>query len=487
MNRSISHLFVVVVLLFGLLVVWTSRWTVFSATALQNDSLNKIALYESWKVQRGRILADNGEVLARSTRGARGIWNREYPAGSLFAQPVGYANVIDGAFAGIEQYRDRALSGTLQSSFESVFGPITQQTTGDDVYTTLDPTAQSLARTLLDGRVGSVVAIVPQTGAVKVMYSNPSYDPTDPSACSAPDCSLLNGVTQQLYPPGSTFKVVTAAAALDSGKYTPQSTINGQSPLQVSGKPLQNDGNTSYGDVTLTDALTNSINTVFAQVGLSLGASTMQSYMQRLGFYATPPLDYPSNEMSVSGEWDLQDPKNPTLLKPTTACTAQSTYESCPDIGRMSIGQDKLLVTPLQMAMVASAVADGGTLMQPRLATRVVNSDGQVVETINPEKAAQVMKPAAAQELAQMMTDVVEEGTGQAANLEGLDAAGKTGTATVNVAEQLDDAWFIGFAPVSDPKIAVAVVLPHIVNGYGGVYAAPIAAQMMKTLLAEGY
>jgi peptidoglycan glycosyltransferase len=154
----------------------------------------------------------------------------------------------------------------------------------------------------------------------------------------------------------------------------------------------------------------------------------------------------------------------------------------------MSIGQATLEVTPLQMAMVAAAVANHGKLMVPHLISKVVNQDGQVVETIKPSVYNQVMSAAHADEEAQMMTDVVEEGTGRSANLEGIKVAGKTGTATVggSSAAPIDNAWFIGFAPVDNPTVAVAVVLPSIPDGYGGTYAAPIAAQIIKTLLAEG-
>ncbi len=284
-----------------------------------------------------------------------------------------------------------------------------------------------------------------------------------------------NFATQVGLPPGSTFKIVTTTAALDSGLYTQNSIINGDSPITESGVPLENDGNASYGPITLTRALTDSVNTVYAQVGERLGKQVMFKYMKRFGFYSPPPLDYPAGQMTASGE----RASNGALLPVTSDLV---------DIGRMAIGQDKLEVTPLQMAMVAAAVANHGTLMTPHLTEKVVNPDGVVVDQTRPTVYRQVMKPAVAADLTTMMRDVVEEGTGQAANLEGLtgEVAGKTGTATVSTGQDLDEAWFIGFAPVSDPKIAVAVVLPDIPNGYGGVYAAPIAAQEMKTLLAEG-
>lgn len=494
MNKAIVRLFGVVILLFGVLVVFTSRWTIFDANALQKQPLNRLAVYASWKVKRGRILADNGTtVLAKSVHGSGGIWGRTYPHGSLFSQAIGYSNEQQEESAGMERYFAPQLVG-VKSSLATIFGTLNGGTqTGDDVYSTLNPKGQQLARQLLAGRTGSVVAIVPQTGAVKVMYSNPTYDDNDPGkyGSSFNECApnpfdngcLVNLAVAGRFPPGSTFKIVTTTAALGSGKYTPQSLVSGPSPLQVSGRPLQNDGNTSYGPTPLTTALTYSINTIYAQVGQSLGAKVMQEYMQRFGFYSTPPLQYPADEMSPSGELMLG--KNGySMLPPTHPCT---TAANCVDLGRMSIGQDKLGVTPLQMAMVVSAIANDGTLMQPRLATKVVNQDGQVVQRYPATVYDQVMKPKIAREIQQMMRSVVEEGTGQSANLEGLPIAGKTGTASTYTKDGVsyDDAWFIGF-PVHDPKIAVAVMLQNIKEGYGGTYAAPIAAKMIQALLAEG-
>jgi peptidoglycan glycosyltransferase len=474
-NAPIARLFGVVVLLFVLLVVWTSRWTVIDSKALQNNTLNARTLIDEEKINRGRLLADNGEVLAKSVKGTDGTYTRTYPTGSLFAQAVGYSIVSEGEATGLELSAGDDLRG-VQTGLSSIFGPLSSKQVGNDVYTTLDPKAQQAAVTGLAGRVGSVVAIDPQTGDLKVMYSNPTYNDNHPAA-KGTGVSRFNNATQGGFPPGSTFKVVTTAAGLDSGKFTPNSMINGKSPLTVSGFPLENDGGTSYGLVTLTDALTNSINTVFAQVGQDVGRSTMETYMKRFGFYSIPPLDFPPNVMRASGE--RRGAGGPLLLPTNTAV----------DLGRMSIGQDKLLATPLQMAMVAAAVANHGKLMVPHMISRVVNQDGQVVSSTKPSVYSQVMTAAHADQEAQMMTDVVEEGTGQAANLEGIKVAGKTGTATVGggtTGTPLDDAWFIGFAPVSNPKVAVAVVLPSLPNGYGGTYAAPIAAQIIKTLLAEG-
>ena len=238
MNRSIVRLFGVVILLFTVLIVWTSRWTVFSATALSNNPRNQLQFYASLKVKRGQIIADNGEVLAKSVPAGGGTWTRDYPTAGLFSQTVGYYFPQKRQPpTGLESSRNDELHG-LQNEFTSVFGNFNGGTrVGDDVHTTLDPTAQRLARQELQQAItdyhatsGSVVAIVPQTGAVKVLYSSPTYNDNDPSACGK-GCSTYFDALQGRYPPGSTFKLVTSTAALDTGKYTPTSPlINGTVP-----------------------------------------------------------------------------------------------------------------------------------------------------------------------------------------------------------------------------------------------------------------
>ena len=269
MNSAIAKLFVVVVVLFALLIGWTSRWTVFDASSLTSNPLNRRTVVDDLRIKRGEIIADDGTVLAKSVPAPAHTWKRTYPTGSLFGQAVGYLNALDGQVAGLEESREPALRG-LQTGLSSIFGQLSPNPVGDDVYTTLDPKAQRVAEEALDGRAGSVVALDPQTGAVKVMYANPGYNSNDPHACTGTGCEL-NRSTQGQYPPGSTFKVVTATAAIDSGKYTPDSVVNGNSPVTISGVPLSNDGNQSLGPISLTTALTYSVNTVWAQVAESLG------------------------------------------------------------------------------------------------------------------------------------------------------------------------------------------------------------------------
>jgi peptidoglycan glycosyltransferase len=277
---------------------------------------------------------------------------------------------------------------------------------------------------------------------------------------------LLNRATQGQYPPGSAFKVVTDVAAIDTGRFSPDSVLNGDSPKTISGVPLFNDGGQSFGDISLTDALTHSVNTVWAQVGEGLGRGTMAKYMERFGFYAKPPLDYPGDQRYASGEYFNGD-----LLSPTSDRI---------DVGRMAIGQDKLLVTPLQMAMVAAAVANKGSLVKPHLTNEIIDPDGRVSDDIGTSVYHRVMKPETAQRVGQMMSNVVKEGTGTAAALSGFEVAGKTGTAEFGPG--VNQVWFIAFAPIDHPRIAIAATVERS-SGQGGTVAAPIAKQVMEALL----
>lgn len=474
MRTPILRLFGFVIVLFALLAVWTTRWTVVQSKALNNDPLNKLPLYNDLRIQRGRILANDGTVLARPVAGPDGTWMRAYPTGSLFAQPVGYLVAVQGSAAGLERSRRDALRG-LQAGLSSVLGPLSRRRVGDDVQTTLDPKAQRVALAQLNGQAGSVVALDPRTGAVKVMVSLPGYDDNGPAPYSPPaGQTTFNRATQAGYPPGSTFKVVTATAAIDSGQYSPGSTVDGTSPVTISGVPLNNDNNQSFGPIDLTSALTFSVNTVWAQVAEHLGRSTMTRYMQRFGFYSKPPLDYPPNALNPSRPFSFRGRPLPP------ASPAE-------DIGRIAIGQGGLEVTPLQMAMVAAAVGNGGKLMVPRLTDRIVDPAGRTVQTISPSVMSQVMKPSTAQAVGQMMKKVVDEGTGTPAQLGGgVEFAGKTGTASVGTqGSNLTQPWFIGFAPLQNPKVAIAVTIERSQGGFGGQVAAPIAKQVVQALLSE--
>jgi peptidoglycan glycosyltransferase len=479
LNSQISRLFVVFTLMFAVLIGFTAWWSVIGADDLKDKTANKRPILEQQKIPRGLILArDKSKLAANRQTGERESkrYYRVYPRDSLFSHAVGYSFVSRGN-VGLEKSQNDFLSGNL-NEFESVIDELSGgPKEGDDVQTALDPDAQRVALEQLGDRRGAIVAIEPKTGLVRVMASKPDFNPNDVperyKELNSEDAGspLFNRATQSSYPPGSTFKVVTAAAALDSGKYKPDSLISGKNNKTISGVPLANFGGEDFAQISLTDALTHSVNTVFGEIGEKLGKRTMYRYMRRFGFDAKPPLDYPKEQMAVSGVYG----KGGKILN----------EDDSVDIGRVSIGQERLQVTPLQMAMVASAVANKGRLMQPHFTEKVVAPDGRVRDEVEPKEQAQVISADAAGELTKMMQNVVESGTGVPGQLEGIHVAGKTGTA--EAPGGFNNAWFIAFAPAEDPKIAVAVVVERTQQSQtGGEVAAPLAAEVMRTVLGDG-
>lgn len=480
MNRQIVQLFGLFALLFGVLVAFTSRWTVLEAQSLADNPSNRRPLIEEQRIPRGLILASNGTVLARSRGEGSGqdrTYTRVYPTGGTFGHPVGYSFIRNGR-RGIELYRNDELTGGEDEFASILSGLESRDREGNDVVTNLDVAGTQAAVAGLAGRKGAVVAIEPKTGKVRVMVSIPEYDPNlIPSQFGRinndPNHPLLNRTTQELYPPGSTFKVVTATAALDSGKVRPDTIIDGSSPKTISGVPLENSGGQDFGPISFTDALTNSVNTVFAQVGERVGRETLVEYMKRFGFYEDPQLDYPDGQMIPSG-----------------VLNGDGDYvDDGFDAGRVAIGQGglegEIRTGPLQMALVAAAVANEGRLMKPRLTDRIVRKDGRVKQRIEPDLQAEVMKPETAAQLTAMMSRVVEEGTGTAGALAGIRVAGKTGTAEVGANREFTQPWFIAFAPVEDPRVAIAVTVERT-TGQGGTVAAPIAKSVLEALLGGG-
>jgi penicillin-binding protein A len=473
MNRQIVKLFGLILVLYALLFGFTSYWSVFDSSSLKANTANRRPLLEEQQIHRGSILADDGTVIARSTPQGKGnnkIYVRHYPLGSLFGNPIGYS-FVDRGRVGTELAHNDELVGN-KTEFLSVLDELQGHAqVGDTLTSSLDPAGQRAAVDGLAGRRGSVVAMVPSTGEIKAMVSIPEYDPNDVennatfrrlnTEDSAP---LFNRATQAGYPPGSTMKVVTATAALDSGDFTPDSVLSGRSPQVIDGVPLSNSGGEQFGDIDMTTALTNSVNTWWAQVGEKLGKDTMFKYMDRYGFNAKPRLDYPGFQLAASGVYDgnrLLGPGDPI------------------DIGRVAIGQERLRVTPLQMAEVAATVANKGDLMEPRLWSKVTDPDGRVTH-LDPAHQSSVMSEDTASTLNTMMQSVVNEGTGTAGAVSGVDVAGKTGTAEIS--NGVNDAWFIGFAPADDPQIAISCIVEHT-SGFGGPTCGPIFKSVAEALL----
>lgn len=481
MNARIGKLFGLVVGLFALLIGFTSYWSVFAADDLRNRSENRRVLLEEQQIERGKIRSADGVLLARSVQRGEGpgrVFVRRYPQGSLFGHPLGYS-FTDLGRTQFERFHNDELSGAV-SEFTSILDELSGgRKQGDDIVSTLYASSQQVATDALAGQAGSVVAIEPATGKVRAMVSVPGYDPnTIPGSFGEltrdETSPLFDRSVQSGYPPGSTMKVVTAAAALDSGELEPDSTIDGSSPIEVQGQPLANAGGASYGDVSLTYALTNSINTAFAQIGEQLGTATMMEYMDRFGFNSPPQIDLPDDELFTSGVYEGR---------------RRLDGDDAIDVARVAIGQERLRVTPLQMAEVTAALANGGELMKPRLWDRVVDPDGRVVRRMQPELQSRAVSEETAAEMTTMMLGVVNEGTGTAAALSGIEVAGKTGTAEVPGRAGCDglpnQAWFIGFAPASEPEVAVAATV-ECTSGQGGTVAAPIARAVMESVLAVG-
>jgi penicillin-binding protein A len=456
-NTPIIRLFGVFLVLFGALVFASSWWTVFGAEGLRENPNNRRILFEEQRIKRGIIRAADGRVLAANRKLPGDRYERRYPTGELFSHPVGFTS-LDRGRIGLEEYYNDPLTGRRSDpigALERLLGP---RDVGDDLRSALSPDGQKAAYEGLAGRNGAVVALDVETGAVLVLAATPPFDPSDPK-----NAETFNRATQGRFPPGSTFKTVTASAAIDSGRYQPDSLVNGENGKVISGTPLDNFAGESFGDITLADALTNSVNTVWAEVAVKLGKDTMAEYMRKFGFYEDPPMDYPDEQMVPSGEYGPRG----RVLKETSNQI---------DVGRMAIGQDKLLATPLQMATVAQTIANGGMRMEPRLVAQIRDPDGRVIDEPLPEEAERVMSEDSASKVAAMMRDVVEQGTGTAAQLEGVDVSGKTGTAEVG--DGTDDLWFIGFTD----RFAVCAMLERQTGGTGGADAAPIAAEVLKAL-----
>ncbi|HEY0417645.1 MAG TPA: penicillin-binding transpeptidase domain-containing protein [Gaiellaceae bacterium] len=493
MNTQISRLALVALVLLAALVVATTYWQSWAAPSLAAKQDNAIQRVAQFKIRRGLIYAANGKTLfARNVaekRAGQTLYFRRYPTNGLASQVIGYSTQ-GRSRAGIERAENAYLTASnanLGTIFDKLGDTVKGATvTGNNLVLNLRPGAQWLAETALRGKCGAAVVLNPKTGAVYVMASSPGYNPNriesskgyasilkSPSACPGSSSPLLNRATQGLYPPGSTFKTVTAAAALDSGVYTPDSRFYDPGYCTEYGQRVSNAGNPeapeTFGNVDFLQAYEHSINAVFCDIGKKLGAARVIAKAKDFGFYSQPPIELPSNTVSPSGEFDFKRHRlfdDPSRMDP----------------GRLAFGQDKLLVTPLQMALVASGVANGGTIMQPHLVKKVTKPGGSTLVKVKPRVWKHAMKPQTAAALTEMMQAVISGGTAHSVQIPGFTWAGKTGTAETGD-RNVYDAWFIFFAPADNPQVAGAVVVEHSVNGFGGAVAAPIAKQLVQALV----
>lgn len=482
MNTPIRRLSMVVATLFASLLVSSTLIQYVFAADLNSRPGNRRTLLSTYARERGEILVGQKPVARSVPSDDEYKFQRVYDEAELYAHVTGYYSFF-GAGGGLEQTENPFLSGSSDKLFYRRVSDLFtgRRATGATVETTLDPAVQKAAFDALEGIRGAAVALDPRTGAVLAMVSRPTFDPgtlaghdldkvSDTYKTLDADASrpLVNrAIAGDLYPPGSVFKVVTAAAALSGGEYTEDSELDGPAELDLpeTSNTLPNafDGACGPGDrVSFTRALAISCNTAFASVGLDLGADALRAQAAKFGFGDSITVPMRVTPSSVPAELDE------------------------PQLAYASIGQYDVRVTPLQMAMVAAGVGNDGVVMKPYLVQSVIGSDLSVIEQADPTELSKAVTPEVAAQLQRMMVAVVEEGSGERAAIPGVSVAGKTGTA-----EHGDDrkahAWFISFAPADDPQIAVAVIAEDGgVAGSeagGGRVAAPIAKAMMEARL----
>jgi peptidoglycan glycosyltransferase len=471
-NAPLRRVAISVLVLFTLLIVNVNYIQVVRADKLRTDPSNTRQLAEEYDRERGSIVVAGNEVALSKRTDDRLTFLRQYPGAELYAPVTGYYSLTYGK-TGIERAENDLLSG---SDPRLVFRRIADLFTGRDpaggnVELTLDPAVQKAGMDGLKGVTGAVVALDPKTGAILGLASTPSFDPNqlsshDPKAIRAykeqlTDDQTTNQAINQRYSPGSVFKVVVSAAALSTGKYTPQTQIPAPDVLTLPGTSttLENyngESCSSSGQQTLIDALTISCNTAFAQLGIDLGEQKVRDTAQAFGI-------------------DEQGFEMPLKVAPSKLGDIANDAE----LGVSSIGQQDVQLTPMQAAMIAAAVANKGKLMKPYLVSQVQAPDLTVIDKTDPEEMSQAVSPEVAGQLTEMMTSVVNNGTGKRARIDGVQVAGKTGTAE-NAGQ--DHSWFIGFAPADDPKIAVAV---FVRNGgkSGGDISAPVAKTVIQAYL----
>ncbi|WP_116947962.1 peptidoglycan D,D-transpeptidase FtsI family protein [Jiangella endophytica] len=489
MNSPIRRIAAGCLLLCVALLINATYVQAFWADDLNARSENRRVLLDEFSRERGPILlADDTPVAQSVPVDDEYQFQRQYPEGPIYAPLTGYYSYFFGRTA-MERAQNDILSGDDDRLFvRRLIDLVTgEEPRGGAVRTTIDPAAQQAAWDGLTdkGFKGAVVAIDVQTGAILAMVSTPSYDPNPMASHSTaeqqetrdaltadPNKPDLNRAIAQRLPPGSVFKLVTAAAALESGDYDPNTEVPGPAdydlPQSTRSLPNQNGQACLDGTPTLTEALRISCNTAFAYLGNELGDDALREQAEKFGF-GTQPLT--NDDMNAATSVFPSDPD-----APQTALSA--------------IGQFDVSATPLQIAMVSAAIANDGVLMEPYLVREVSGPDlVSPIERTEPEERTRAVSPETAEELTSMMVDVVENGTGGNAQIEGIQVAGKTGTAQSS-ADRPPYAWFTSFAPADEPSVAVAVVIEDAPDTArddigGGRLAAPIARAVMEAVLGS--
>jgi penicillin-binding protein A len=474
-NAHVRRTFYLFVAGFVALVGMLAYWQVYARESLANNPENALQTQRAVQTPRGLILAGDGEtVLARSVKrktGGNTVYDRVYPQGEPFSNVVGYWSTKYGA-TGIEIGENSNLSGTAEPA--TLDGLINQMTggpqPGNNVVLTLDPELQRVAYEGLAASVtgrGAVVAVDPQNGEILAMASYPSFDPNGidesfPELSTDPDSPLINRAVQSLYPPGSTFKVITAAAALEAGVSPTQQFVD-DGTYELPGYTVHNYKGREYGRVTFTESLVFSINAIFAKIAVEkIGARALAQMAYDFGFGDT----YEGFSLPVSAS-NLGLP--PSEWTPGT--TAQTAF-----------GQGQTSSNAFEMALVAAAIANDGEMMEPRLVREIRSPDGIILDRPTPSVRHEPLSASTAQALNEMMQKVVTEGELTVAEVPGVEVAGKTGTAESGNGPP--HSWWITFAPADDPQIAVCAMVEN--GGEGDDAALPIADLVMEAYLKDG-
>lgn len=488
MNKPIRTMSIFCMLLFAALLLNATYLQYVDAGSLNNRSDNKRVRDAEFSRKRGAIVAGGTSVAESRKVEDQYVYQRVYKQPLKYAQLTGYFSYVYGR-SGVESSENQILSGSDPRLFVNRVVDLigNSQPTGGSVTLTVNPRAQTAAfdglRALGKDVEGAVVALEPSTGKVLAMVSNPTYDPDllashrfgkvqQSWAALNKDRNrpLLNRGIQEVYPPGSTFKLVTAAAALSSGQYTPDTKVKGGASLdlpQTSTDLINDGGNNCGGDpITLTQALEVSCNVSFGDIGLRLGDNALRAQAEKFGFDQSYLTDLP-------GQVRSRFPADPD--EPQTALSA--------------IGQFDVAATPLQMAMVGAGIANGGTVMRPYVVDEVRAPDLSVLDKTSPEAyRSDAVSSSVARELTAMMVEVVDQGTATPAQIPGVKVAGKTGTAQSSPSRP-PYAWFVSFAPADNPKVAVAVLVEdagvarNAISGSG--LAAPIAKGVMEAVIGK--
>jgi peptidoglycan glycosyltransferase len=465
MNQPVQRLFIITALLFAGLLLMLGYRQVVEADQLAENPYNTRKVFAQMRIERGLILAgDKSELSGNSLEDD--LYYRVYPGGGLAAHVTGYSNVTYGR-TGLERSQNDYLTGTadeveLLTLFDTIMG---REKRGADLKLTIDPEVQQVAIQELQA--------LGRTGAVVAMVSSPTYDPNLlegnwEQLSSDPSAPLFNRATQGATTPGSSFKLITTAAALETGAYNPTSEFkDDKGSIDIHGNTINNYRTLPFGKHDLTEAFAQSINTTYAQVGDKLGQDTITEFMERFGFYERAPLELPEDELAISGRYEdgeLTDPG--TALDPV-------------QVAWLGIGQENLQVTPLQMAMVAQAIANDGEMMKPYLVDTISDYNGTIIKQADPDVWKTPISSETADELKDMMIEVVEEGTGTQAKSNKVEIAAKTGTAEVE--GRGPNAWFVGFAPAENPRYAIAVLVED--SDAGGGISGPVAKRVLHKAL----